>query len=60
MIVGWNKFHRVWHLTSWQLETPDLDQSLEGALRGPPSGEVSAALSVIGKLDNRDGASWFT
>jgi hypothetical protein len=34
------------------LKAPDLDQRLEDALRGPPSGTISAALDVIGKLDD--------
>jgi hypothetical protein len=34
------------------LKAPDLDRRLEDALRGPPSGTVSAALDVIGKLDD--------
>jgi hypothetical protein len=33
------------------LNAPDLDRHLESALRGPPSGIVSAALGVIGKLN---------
>jgi hypothetical protein len=34
------------------LKSPDIDARLEHALRGPPSGTVSAALAVIGKLDD--------
>jgi hypothetical protein len=31
---------------------PDLDQCLEAALSGPPSGSISAALEIIGKQDD--------
>lgn len=34
------------------LKAVDLDQRLEDALSGPPSGTISAALDVIGKLDD--------
>ena len=34
------------------LKAPDLDPRLEDALSGPPSGTISAALDVIGKLDD--------
>jgi hypothetical protein len=35
-----------------ELNAPDLDRHLENALRGPPSGETSAALTVIGQQDD--------
>ncbi len=34
------------------LHAPDLDECLEDALRGPPSGLISAALDIIGQCDN--------
>lgn len=34
------------------LKAPDIDPRLETALSGPPSGTISAALDVIGKLDD--------
>jgi hypothetical protein len=34
------------------LRAPDLDELLGNALNGPPSGKISAALDVIGKLDD--------
>lgn len=34
------------------LNAPDLDKQLDDALRGPPSGLISAALDVVGKLND--------
>ena len=34
------------------LKAPDLDRQLEDALSGPPSGTISVALDVVGKLDD--------
>jgi hypothetical protein len=34
------------------LKSPDIDSRLEHALSGPPSGTISAALAVIGALDD--------